>query len=72
MLSGGHVYSSLARVPGQEGEQVGGQAKCHYQDLLQALAGSGPTVSGAVRCHCHSGPNPSQTQGDTWPAVVAI
>lgn len=69
MLSGGHVHSSLARVPGQEGEQVGGQAKRHYQDLLQALGGSGLTVCGAVRCHCHSGPKPPQTQGNT---VVAI
>ena len=48
MLSVRHVHSSFAGVPGQEEEQVGGQAKRHYQDILQALAGSGPTVSGAV------------------------
>ena len=48
MLLGRHVHPGPTRLLGQEEEQVGGQAKGHYQDILQALACSRHAVSGSL------------------------
>ena len=48
MLLGRHVHSSPTRLRGQEEEQVGGPAKGHYQNILQALACSRHAVRGSL------------------------